>query len=129
MKKHIRIGIHQLLLGLCGLTAGLINGLLGAGSGIFLAYALRALSPALRQDSRDLLANVTAIILPLSLVSALSYLRTGALPSDAGLGIYLLPGLLGGFLGGILLDRLPQAVVRRLFGSLVLISGLIMLLR
>ena len=129
MKNRIRIGAQPLLLGLCGLAAGIVNGLLGAGSGILLAYALRALSPTLRRSSRDLLANATAIILPLSLVSFLSYLRSGALPPDARLGIYLLPGLLGGFVGGILLDKLPAHVIRRLFAGLVLVSGLIMLLR
>ena len=129
MKKLARTAARPLLLGLCGLLAGTVNGLLGAGSGILITYALRAVSPALREDSRDLLANATAIILPLSLVSFLSYLRSGALPPDARLGIYLLPGLLGGFVGGILLDKLPAHVIRRLFAGLVLVSGLIMLLR
>ena len=129
MKNRIRIGIQPLLLGLCGLTAGLINGLLGAGSGILIAYALSALSPELRKDKRDLLANTTAIILPLSLVSAISYFRSGVLTADTPISRYLLPGIIGGLLGAWLLDKLPQRAIRNLFGGVVLLSGLIMLLR
>lgn len=129
MKKRIRVGARPLLLALCGLAAGLINGLLGAGSGILIAYALSALSPDLRQDNRDLLANTTAIILPLSLVSAVSYFRSGLLTADTPLTRYLLPGILGGLVGAWLLDKLPQSTIRRLFGSIVLLSGMIMLFR
>ena len=129
MKKMSRIPSHSLLLCLFGLLGGIINGLLGAGSGILLAYALRLASPALRKDSRDLLANATAIILPLSLISFLSYLRADALPPVNDLGVYLIPGIIGGLLGALLLGRLPELAIRRLFGSVVLVSGLIMLLR
>ena len=129
MKKLARTAARPLLLGLCGLLAGTVNGLLGAGSGILITYALRAVSPALREDSRDLLANATAIILPISLFSAVSYLRAGALPPSDVYTVYLVPGILGGLIGAILLGKLPERAIRRLFATVVLVSGLIMLLR
>ena len=129
MSKIFHSTYRPLLLCLFGLLAGAVNGLLGAGSGILLAYALRIASPALRRDSRDLLANSTAIILPLSLVSFLSYLRADALPPAADLGAYILPGVLGGLLGALLLGRLPELAIRRIFAGVVTVSGLIMLLR
>jgi uncharacterized membrane protein YfcA len=129
MKSIRSIGFKPLLTVLCGLGAGIINGLLGAGSGILLAYTLRALSPALRDDSRDLMANATAIILPISLVSVFFYLRAGTLPPPAQLSPFLLPGIVGGLFGALLLDKLSGTAVKRLFGSVVLVSGLIMLLQ
>ena len=129
MKQRLSSAGQLLLLGVCGVGAGVINGLLGAGSGVLIAYALGAVSPALRSDSRTLFANATAIILPISLVSAVSYYLTGALSPATELAGYLLPGLLGGLIGAWLLGRLPEKVIRRIFGSVVLVSGLIMLFR
>lgn len=129
MTVRYRSSGRLLLLGICGVAAGVINGLLGAGSGVLIAYALGAISPQMRADSRTLFANATAIILPISLVSTVSYAIRGTLPLTAELGRYLLPGLLGGFAGAWLLGRLPEAVIRRIFGGVVLISGLIMLFR
>ena len=129
MKNTARLNAPPFLLALFGLIAGIVNGLLGAGSGILITYALRAVSPALRRDSRDLLANATAIILPISLISAVSYLRAGILPSSADCVVYLLPGIVGGIVGGLLLGKLPEQAIRRLFATVVLISGMIMLFR
>ncbi len=129
MSKIFHITYRPFLLALLGLLAGVVNGLLGAGSGILLTYALRIASPALREDSRDLLANSTAIILPLSLISLLSYLRADAIPPSADLGVYLIPGVLGGLLGALLLGKLPELAIRRLFAGVVTVSGLIMLIR
>ncbi len=116
-------------LSLCGLAAGMVNGLLGAGSGVVLVWALRRVLGDKRQSARDIFANATAIILPISLFSLLSYGRADALPSSAALAPYILPGAVGGLLGAWLLGRLPETLVQRIFGAVVLASGVIMLLR
>ena len=117
------------LIAVCGFAAGMINGLLGAGSGVLLVFALRVILPMRESDPRDIFANATAVILPLSLCSALSYFRKVPLPPSAELLPYLLPGLLGGLIGARLLGRLPATVVKRIFGTVVLVSGVAMLLR
>lgn len=117
-----------LLLSVCGLTAGIVNGLLGAGSGVIVVFGLQAALGTSLPDSRDLFANATAVVLALSLVSAASYFLDGALPAE-GLGQYLFPGALGGLFGAYLLGKLPEILVKRLFGLVVLISGLIMMIR
>lgn len=116
------------ILSVCGLAAGVVNGLLGAGSGVIIVFALHAALGTVLSDSRDLFANATAVILPISLFSAVSYFFAGALPST-NLGRYLLPGVLGGLCGAFLLGKLPETVVKRIFGLVVLVSGLIMLIR
>ena len=38
-------------------------------------------------------------------------------------------GIVGGIVGGLLLGKLPEQAIRRLFATVVLISGMIMLFR
>ena len=127
--QDLKAPLRILLLCACGLAAGLINGLLGAGSGVLIVFALHAALGGTLSDTRDVFANATAVILPISLFSAVSYFLNGSLPPATQLGRYLLPGILGGLGGALLLGRLPEVTVRRIFGSVVLVSGLIMLIQ
>lgn len=109
-----------------GLATGLVNGLLGAGGGIVAVFVLvKALGPALT-DRRDVFANAIAIILPLSTVSVISYAFSGAIPT-AELGTMVLPAVLGGLLGGILLDRIDPLWIQLIFSAIVLYSGIAMM--
>ena len=125
----MKISAKVALLSACGLAAGIVNGLLGAGSGVLIVFALHLALGGAITDTRDIFANATAIILPISLFSAISYMLSGSLPPATQLGRYLIPGILGGICGAWLLGKLPETVIRRIFGSVVLISGLIMLMR
>lgn len=111
-----------------GLLAGFLNGLLGAGGGIpivfFLAYVL---GDAL-EDPRDLYANALCVMLPISLVSCLRYAMAGNLRTE-GFGVYALPAIAGGIVGGILLGRLRAPLLKKLFGVLVIYSGILLIIR
>lgn len=118
---------------LLGMSAGLINGLLGTGGGILLVFVLSAWSKRGGSESflpsaRDIYANALSVMLPVSLLSAEQYARVGAIEFSA-FSPLLLPAVAGGVLGGWLLDRLKLPLIRRLFALLVLWSGLFMLLR
>lgn len=125
MKQWGRIA----LLSGCGFAAGIVNGVLGAGSGVLIVYALQAALGKTLTDSRDIFANATAVILPVSLFSVISYFFHDTMPPAAQLGRYMLPGVLGGLCGALLLGRLPEVTVKRIFGGVILLSGLIMLVR
>lgn len=116
------------VLALSGLAAGVVNGLLGAGSGVIIVFALQAVLGASLHDSRDIFANATAIILPISLFSSVTYFLSGELPATQ-LSRYMIPGVIGGLIGAFLLGKLPEKVVKCIFALLVLVSGLIMLIR
>ena len=121
---------------LCGAGAGLINGLLGTGGGILLICLMRRLPPdrtpfsPLTPDAgdRDIYAAALAVMLPISIFSALRYARTGALDVAAFTPL-ILPSIAGGVLGGFLLDRLRVSWLRWLFSLLVLFSGIVMIVR
>ncbi|MDD6033301.1 MAG: sulfite exporter TauE/SafE family protein [Oscillospiraceae bacterium] len=102
---------------LSGAAAGLLNGLFGSGGGTILVPLLKKSG----MPPQNAHAVSVAVILPLSLFSALLYSREEfsvwkALP-------YLPFGLLGAVLGSKLLPRIPQKALQRIFGLLILLSA------
>jgi len=112
---------------LCGAAAGFLNGLLGAGGGIVLIYALAALKQDDSPDAvRDTFAAAVACILPMTALSALLYASDGRIRWEE-VPMLVLPAAAGGILGAFLLDRLPTKLLKKIFAVLVLIAGIRML--
>ena len=125
-----------------GLAAGVCNGLLGTGGGILIIGALRlyrrflsvSAPVSVKVSSPEVSAAdtpkddyVTALccMLPLSLLSSLLYLRTGAfsgVPFSRALP-YFLGAVPGGVLGAYLLDRVKPKTAQVLFALLVVFGG------
>ena len=105
---------------LSGALAGALNGLFGTGGGIVLVPLLLRLH---RRPVQRAFATSLAVILPLSAVTLLLNLRQTPLDWQAALP-YLLGGGAGGFLAGKWLKKLPVLWLRRLFGALLLVSGI-----
>lgn len=110
-----------------GLSAGFLNGLLGAGGGIVIVFGLRKLLRGRLEDPRSIFPTAIAVMLPLSLLSVWQYARQGSLDLSF-LGWLILPAIAGGVIGGLLLRRLSTKALSRLFAAVVLVSG-VMLLR
>ena len=110
-----------------GLGAGFINGLLGAGGGILIVFGLNKLLAGKLSDPRSVYASAIAVILPLSFLSALQYIRRGS-PDLNTLSYLLLPAVLGGALGALLLRKLSVKALSRIFAAVVLVSGITMVL-
>ena len=122
-----------------GLGAGLLNGLLGAAGGILLVLLLPHLPEPFPRSraaflwdapphSRDVLATSMAVMLPVSAVSRIFYLLRGIRPSPTLLLSLILPSALGGLLGAILLGRLPDRIIRKIFALLVAVAGVRMMM-
>lgn len=125
MNTQNRSSLQRLYLILGGLTAGFANGLLGAGGGIIIVWALgKALENAV-QDGKDIFANALAVMLPISVISTVSYAARGSMPT-AGVLHFILPAILGGLAGAFLLDRIGTGTVKTLFSVLVILSGILM---
>ena len=115
------------LLSLAGTSAGLANGLLGAGGGIIVTYALARLLREQNASARDVFANVVAAMLPMTTVSAVVYALNGNLDlKDAS--PFLLPAVIGGVIGALLLGRINTHWLKKIFAALVLFSGVRMIL-
>ena len=132
-----RRGIRDIFLLISlGAAAGFINGLLGTGGGILLVLTFsRAAEKNERQNAislplarRDCYANALCVMLPISLFSAIRYIQAGAI-TQAAFSPFIPPSVLGGILGGILLDRLKVSWLRTMFSVLIVISGAFMIFR
>lgn len=108
---------------LLGLACGFLNGLFGAGGGIAAVFFLKKLGLPVKKAH----ATSIAIILPLSIVSAALYLWEGAFVLGDTL-IYLPGAVVGAFLGGKYMKKIPDKLLRLLFNGMILFSGIRMLL-
>ena len=115
-------------LSLAGLLAGTVNGLLGAGGGIIIIYALNKIIGEKDLDKNGAFATALCIMLPISVLSVLIYSSRGHISME-GFGVFLLPAIIGGALGGVLLGKLNTAFLKKLFAGLVIISGILLLVR
>ena len=124
---------------LVGLSAGLLNGLLGAAGGILLVATLPRLTPPAAlypsahplgedHERRDILAIALSVMLPVSAVSGIFYWVGGIRPSPTLLLSLVVPAALGGLVGARLLGRLPDRLLRKIFAAVVVIAGLRMLM-
>ena len=113
---------------IAGLLCGTVNGLLGAGGGIVAVWSLRGALKDELSEERDVFANALCIMLPISAVSCISYAIRGNL-STGGIGLYIVPAIIGGVIGGVLLGRIKAHLLRRLFSILVVISGILLIIR
>lgn len=107
----------KLLTVIGGTITGVLNGLLGAGGGMVAVPILkRELEPRLAH------ANSVCIILPICIISAITYLTDGRV-TIADAAPYLLWGVLGAVLGTILLQKMNQKILRKMFALLMLWAG------
>lgn len=107
-----------------GLISGALNGLFGAGGGITVVPMLEQLEVSPQKAH----ATSVAIILPLSIASAAVYLFRGV-PLHSRELLWLIPtGLIGAVVGTRLLKKIPAALLRRIFGIIMIYSGMRLIL-
>ena len=138
MKKLAHTALPWLLLGLTGVSAGLLNGLLGAAGGILLVALLPRLTPpaalyppavplGTHHERRDILATAMTVMLPVSAVSGVFYWFGGIRPDPTLLLLLVIPAAAGGLMGAKLLGKLPDRVLKKIFAALVVVAGVRML--
>lgn len=109
-----------------GFLAGFLNGLLGAGGGIVLVRAAEGVLPREYHDGRDIFANALSVMLPISAVSAIAYVMRGSVHGFE-FSRFILPAILGGAGGGLLLAVIDTRLLRLIFSALVVWSGVTMI--
>ena len=104
--------------GICGLLAGFLNGLLGAGGGM-------AVVPMLEKsglEPKKSHATSIAVITPLCVLSAALYMGERSISLSDALP-FIPSGLAGAFLGAMVLPHIPSGLLRRLFGIFMLYAA------
>lgn len=100
---------------LLGLIVGLINSLLGAGGGMLAVPILK--KSGLSQTEAH--ATSIAVILPITIISTVIYAIKGNVPFDGNLW-FLLYGAIGAVIGGIILKKIPQKVLKKIFACFII---------
>ncbi len=116
-----------LFLTLGALSAGVVNGLLGTGAGTALYFLYRrAKKSAGGGGAKECFCAAMTAVLPLSLLSALTYSREAA--DGTGLLLPLIvPAALGGLLGAAISERARPDALRLAFSLIVTFGGVYML--
>ncbi|MCL2633789.1 MAG: sulfite exporter TauE/SafE family protein [Oscillospiraceae bacterium] len=111
--------IHKVIIG--GIS-GVLNGLFGSGGGVAAVPLLTRFGVEPRKSH----ATSVAIIFVLSLVSTGLYALNGIL--DVSMAMSFIPaGLAGAVVGAVFLKKIPNSLLRRVFGIVILISAVRML--
>ncbi len=127
MKKRKKFGINLLWILPLAFLAGMTNGVLGAGGGIILIFLLAHLLKEREDGAKEAFAVSCAAVLAFSTISCISYTSKGTVTFfDAA--PYLLPALIGGLIGALILHRINTVWLRKIFAVLLIYGGIRMIL-
>ncbi len=107
-----------------GILIGLVNSVLGAGGGMIAVPALKKYGMSQTKAQ----ASAIAIILPLSIISAVCYIFNGNVKISDSL-IYLLPGVAGAVTGAIILPKIPIKILKKIFAGFMIWAGIRLLIK
>lgn len=107
-----------------GLGVGFINGVFGAGGGMLAVPILK--SEGLSQKSAH--ANAVAVILPITVLSAVLYLAKGSV-SLADSFAFIPTGLIGSVIAAFTLQKFSNKWLQKIFAAFMIYAGVRLLLR
>lgn len=110
--------------GIFGSIIGLVNGFFGAGGGLICVPLLMKLGLERKQAHM----NAVAVILPITIISAASYLCQGHLNFNDCL-VYLPGGLIGSILGTVIMKKISPDLIKRIFGVFMVWAGWRLMIR
>lgn len=106
-----------------GLTAGVLNGLFGAGGG---SVIVPAFEKFLKMPQKRAHATAVAIVLIMSVISGAVYIMRGHF--DAGVWLPVTAGgVAGGAVGGFLLTKISGKWLKRIFGAAIVATAIKMI--
>ena len=114
----------KILTALLGMAIGFINGLLGAGGGMVAVPLLKKYGFSQKSAQQ----NAIAIILPITAVSAGIYLYKNYVNLSDSLS-YLPTGFLGAIIATLLMKKISNKWLKRIFAFFMLYAGVRLLLK
>lgn len=110
---------------LLGVITGIINGFFGAGGGTILVPGMERV---LSTEEHKAHATAIAVILPISIISAILYIIKTPIPFDIVLKVSI-GGIAGGISGALLLKKLSGKWLHIIFGGFMIVGAVKMLMR
>ena len=109
---------------IAGIVSGFLNGFFGSGGGVLAVMFLRGLIG----DEKKAHASATLMVLLMSGVSFGLYAANGNVDFETGL-MFIPGGFLGAVAGSIFLKNIKTDFLRKLFGGVIAVSGVVTLLK
>ncbi len=121
LKKELK---QHLISGAGGIAVGIVNGMFGAGGGMLAVPILkkRGLS------QKEAHANAIAVILPITVITAILYLVKGYVSLKSSL-VYMPTGLLGAYLATLIMQKISPVWLKRIFGIFMIYAGIRLLMK
>lgn len=107
-----------------GSLCGILNGLFGAGGGIAAVPLIKCADVPLKKAH----ATSLAVILPVSIVSAVIYLMNGSVQISDALP-YLPGGLIGAVIGAFAMSKISGNLLRKAFGVFMIYAAIRLLIK
>ena len=119
-----KMKIKKYLNWIFGILIGLVNSLLGAGGGMIAVPLLKKCG----MDTKQAHANAVAVILPITVFSAVIYLLKGYVTLKAAL-VFMPFGVVGSVLATLLLKKISPVLLRGVFACFMIWAGIRMLIK
>lgn len=107
-----------------GVTVGLVNGVFGAGGGMIAVPLLKKSG----LDQKQAHANAVAVILPITVISAIMYLAKSSVALNDSFA-FIPTGLIGSVVATFLLKRFSNKWLQKIFAVFMIYAGVRLLLR
>jgi len=112
--------VQLFLGGLIGLAGGVLSGLFGIGGGLVIVPALIVVLGMTAKQAAG--TSLAALLLPVGILGAIEYWRAGYI--DIRVAMLVAVGILiGAFIGARLAIGLPNELIQRAFGILLVLVG------
>jgi uncharacterized membrane protein YfcA len=108
------------ILMMVGLSAGFLSGLVGVGGGIIIVPSLIFFLGFSQKAAQG--TSLGLLLLPVSILAAFNYYNNGFINWKV-IGIMCTTFILGGWIGSRLALSIPEMVVKKLFGALLLYTA------
>ena len=117
VKKHIKSAV-------LGIGVGLVNGVFGAGGGMIAVPVLKKQG----LDQKLAHANAVAVILPITIISAVLYLVKGNVTLIDSWA-FIPTGLIGSVIATLALQKFSNKVLQKTFAAFMIYAGVRLLMR
>lgn len=114
--KFFKKYYHHILI---GIISGILNGLFGSGGGCIVVPSMEKF---LKIDEKKSHATAIAVILMTSVVSSYLYMRGGFFDFKIWLPVTV-GGLVGGWVGALLLSKISVKILKIVFGSVIAVTA------
>lgn len=123
MKKNNK-SKKQIMIAICGIIVGFVNGFFGGGGGM---VCVPMFEKYLKLENKKAHATTLCVILPLCIVSSFVYIYKNSL-DFIELILVTAGAIIGGILGAFALKKLNSKWIRGIFAVIILVAGIKMVI-